>query len=140
MKLPVLLAAAALAVTAAPSAQAAQSTEQVVRAWSAALNANHNEAAARLFAPNAEIVQGTLDARLTTHKAALAFNQSLPCAGRIIALKVAGWQARATFRLGQRPKHRCDGPGQLAATLIVVRAGKIVLWAQIPVPKDMPTA
>ncbi len=140
MKLPVVLAAAALAAIAAPSAQAAPSTEQVVRAWSAALNANRNETAARLFAPNAEIVQGTLDVRLTSHTLAVAFNQSLPCAGRIIALKVAGWSATATFLLGHRPKHRCDGPGAKAAALIVVRAGKIVLWAQVPVPNSKPTA
>ena len=141
--MPVLLAVAVLAITAAPSAQGAPTqTEQVVRAWSAALNANRNETAARLFAPNAEIVQGTLDVRLKTHKLAVAFNQSLPCAGRIVALKIAGWSATATFVLGQRPKHHCTAaPGEKAAALIVVRTGKIVLWAQVPVPKaNKPTA
>jgi limonene-1,2-epoxide hydrolase len=125
---------------AAWTAQRAPSTAQVVRAWSAALNANHNAAAAKLFAPNAEIIQGTLDVRLTSPGLALAFNDSLPCAGRIVALKVTGLSARATFVLGQRPKHRCSGPGEKAAALIVVRAGKIVLWAQIPVPSSKPTA
>ena len=45
----------------------------------------------------------------------------------------------ATFVLGQRPKHRCDAPGQKAAALFVIRNGKIVLWKQVPVPQ-LPTA
>ena len=46
----------------------------------------------------------------------------------------------ATFVLGKRPKHRCDGPGQKAAALFVVRRGKIVLWEQVAVPAEPPTA
>lgn len=137
--------AAALAVIAAGTgagwaAQRTPSTAQVVRAWSAALNANRNAAAAKLFAPNAEVIQGALDIRLTSPELALAFNESLPCAGRIIALKVTRLSAYATFALGQRPKHHCNGSGEKAAAFIVVRAGRIVLWQQIPVPSDKPTA
>jgi limonene-1,2-epoxide hydrolase len=113
---------------------------QVVRAWSRELNANRNEAAARLFAPNARIVQGSLDVRLTTHALAVEFNASLPCAGTIVRIQVHGYRAVATFRLGERPKHTCDGPGQKAAALFVVRNGKIVLWEQVPVPAPGPTA
>jgi len=105
----------------------------VVRAWSAALNRNDNAAAAELFAPRARVIQGTVDVRLT-HPLALAFNESLPCAGRIVRLQVEGSTVVATFVLGQRPKHRCDGPGQKAAALFVVRNGKITLWEQVAVP------
>lgn len=108
----------------------------IVRAWSSALNANHNAAAARLFAPNARIVQGPLDARLTSPQLALAFNASLPCAGRIIRLTVKGNRATATFVLGPRPRHTCTAkPGEKAAAVFVVSAGKIVLWEQVAVPK-----
>jgi limonene-1,2-epoxide hydrolase len=108
----------------------------IVRAWSAALNANHNAAAAKLFAPNARIVQGQLDVRLPTQKLALAFNASLPCAGRIVHITVSGDAAVATFVLGHRPKHTCTAaPGEIAAALFVVRGGKIVLWEQVAVPK-----
>ena len=48
----------------------------VVRAWSKALNANDNKAAAALFAPGAELIQG-VDVLLTP-TLALAWNQSLP--------------------------------------------------------------
>lgn len=109
----------------------------VVRAWSAALNRDDNAAAALLFAPNARIVQGPLDVRLTSPALARAFNASLPCAGRIVRITVKGNAAVATFVLGHRPKHTCNAaPGEKAAAVFVVRDGKIVLWEQVAVPKD----
>ena len=134
-----MLVGAVLAVAAAGPAQAALKPAEVVRAWSRALNSNDNEHAARLFAHNARVVQPGVDVRLNTHALAVAFNAALPCAGRIVEIRVSGNRATATFVLGQRPKHRCDGPGAKAAALFVVRQGKIVLWQQVPVP-EKPTA
>ena len=111
----------------------------IVRAWSAALDRNDNAAAAKLFAPGARIIQGQTDVRLTS-KLAVAFNASLPCAGRIVAIRRKGDTVVATFVLGERPKHRCDGPGQKAAAVFVVRRGKIVLWEQVAVPGTPPRA
>lgn len=111
----------------------------IVRSWSAALNANHNATAGSLFAPNARILQGPLDVRLTTPQLATAFNASLPCAGRIIRITVNGNRATATFVLGHRPRHVCRAqPGEKAAALFVVRDGKIVLWEEVPVPTGLP--
>jgi hypothetical protein len=107
----------------------------IVRLWSAALNANDNAAAAKLFARNALVLQGPLDVRLTTPTLALEFNASLPCAGRIVRITVKGNRAIATFVLGQRPKHTCTAKhGEKAAALFLVRSGKIVLWEQVAVP------
>jgi limonene-1,2-epoxide hydrolase len=128
----VVVVAGSGAATAAPRAA---SPEAVARAWSKALNANHNVAAARLFALNARVVQPGVDAVLTTRALAIAFNASLPCAGRVVAVTVSGSAAVATFVLGERPKHHCDAPGIKAAALFVVRRGKIVLWQQVAVPK-----
>jgi hypothetical protein len=111
----------------------------IVRAWSRALNANDNEAAAALFARGARVVQPGVDVRLTP-KLALAFNASLPCGGRIIRLRQHGERVVATFLLTERPGHRCDGPGQKAAALFVVRRGSIVRWQQVPVPATQPPA
>ena len=129
----------ALAVAAAGSGTARATTDTpspaaVVRAWSNALNANDNEAAGRLFAKNARVIQGPLDARIPTHALAVVFNNTLPCAGRIERMAVKGNQVVATFVLGHRPKHTCDGPGQEAAALFVVQKGKIVLWEQLALP------
>src|SRR3954453_12815881 len=131
----------AVAAAGAGAASGAQKPAAVVRAWSAALNANRNDAAARLFATGAHVVQPGVDARLVSHDLAVIFNDGLPCAGRITRLDVKGDQVVATFVLGGRPKHRCDAPGIKAAALFVVRKGKIVLWQQVPVPPDKrPTA
>jgi limonene-1,2-epoxide hydrolase len=134
------LAVAAAALVAAAPAAAAGKPRDVVRAWSAALNANDNERAARLFAHNARVVQPGIDVPLSSHALAVAFNDSLPCAGKITAITVTGNRATATFVLGERPKHHCDAPGVKAAALFVVRAGKIVRWQQVAVPDGKPTA
>ena len=134
-----IVTAAVLAVAAVSSAQAATSPEAVARAWSRALNANDNERAAWLFAPNARVIQPGVDVRLTTHKLAVAFNNALPCAGRITTITVNGERATATFILGTRPKHLCGGLGQKAAALFFVHNGKIVRWQQVVVPQG-PTA
>jgi hypothetical protein len=124
---PALLASLILATSSASPAA-------VARAWSNDLNANRNTAAARLFAPNARVVQPGVNVVLTSRALAIGFNNALPCAGRIVAIQVHGNRATATFILGQRPKHHCDAPGVKAAALFVVRNGKITLWKQVPVP------
>jgi limonene-1,2-epoxide hydrolase len=130
-----------LALAAARTAQAAVTPAQVVHAWSKALNANRNVAAANLFAHNARVIQPGVDVRLNSHALAVAFNASLPCAGRIVAITVKGDQATATFVLGERPKHRCDAPGAKAASVFTVRNGKIIRWQQVAVPAPSgPTA
>jgi limonene-1,2-epoxide hydrolase len=124
---PALLASLILATSSVSPAA-------VARAWSKDLNANRNVAAARLFAPNARVVQPGVNVVLTSRALAIGFNNALPCAGRIVAIQVHGNRAIATFVLGQRPKHHCDAPGVKAAALFVVRNGKITLWKQVAVP------
>jgi hypothetical protein len=111
----------------------------IVRAWSRALNANDNQAAAALFARGARVVQPGVDVRLTP-RLAVAFNASLPCGGRVTRLQRKSDHVTATFLLTERPGHKCDAPGQKAAALFVVRGGLIVRWQQVPVPTDTPTA
>ena len=125
-----VVAAALLAATPSPA--------QVVRAWSKALNADDNAAAGALFAPNARVVQGPLDVHLRTRALAVRFNAALPCAGKVVELRVSGDRVTATFLLGERPRHHCDAPGTKAAALFEIRNGKIVLWKQIPVPGGVP--
>ena len=137
--LGVALAVAAAGSGAALATTDTPSTATVVRAWSKALNANQNEAAARLFAPNARVIQPGIDVRLTSHAFAVAFNDALPCAGRIVRLTVKGERAIATFVLGKRPKHACKAqPNEKAAAFFVVHNGKITLWQEIAVPPPPP--
>jgi limonene-1,2-epoxide hydrolase len=122
-----------LAVTACGSEKPAAAPE-VVRAWSAALDRNDNEEAARLFADGARIIQNG-EAILATHADAVQWNAALPCGGRISHLEVRSKsQVLAVFELEERPRHHCDANGGQAAALFEVEQGRIVLWHQTPVP------
>ena len=129
----VLLAAAAL--VAGCGGHTTASPESVARAWSTAINTGDNDAAARLFAPGAIVIQNE-QIVLRTHADAVAWNAGLPCAGHIVDLAVDGDRVTVTFVLGRRPGQICGGPGQKAAAVFTVRRGKIVLWHQIPPPGE----
>ena len=125
-----LLFSLALALALAGCGSTPPSPESVVRAWSQELNQGDNQAAAKLFAPGAEVVQAGTTLRLDTHAQAVAWNAGLPCSGRIVSIKANGNTTTATFVLGDRPEHKCDGPGRRATAIFRVRKGKIVLWHQ----------
>ena len=126
------LAAACVLALLAGCGSGGTSAESVVRAWSKALNADDNDAAADLFAPNAQVVQGSVVTTLRTHADAVAWNTDLPCSGKIVSLSAHGPVVRATFVLGDRKSSPCDGPGKRAAAVFRIRGGKIVLWHQVP--------
>ena len=133
-RLAVTLAVAALLAPSpaiAGEASAPRTPAQVVRAWSRALNASDDKHAGALFALGAIVIQGPYVVVLKTTKSAVVWNSGLPCSGVILRIRVKGSVAVATFRLGQRPGHKCDGPGQLAAAKFTVRHGRIVRWEQV---------
>jgi limonene-1,2-epoxide hydrolase len=126
-----------LALTACGGTKTA-SAPDVVRAWSAALDRNDNERAARLFADGARVVQNG-ETILATHADAVQWNAALPCGGRISRLEVESTtQVLAVFELQERPQHRCDGTGSEAAAIFQVEHGRIVLWHQTAVPDVVP--
>lgn len=134
MKAGALVLSALALLAAAGCGGGPPSAESVVRAWNEALNTDDNRAAADLFAPNAEVVQGEQVIRLRTHADAVAWNSALPCSGKIVAIRSKGETATATFLLGDRLHSRCDGPGQRATAIFKVVKGKIVLWHQTGTP------
>jgi len=122
------------------SEAAASELEAVVRAWSAALNAGDNEAAADLFAPGALIVQAGVAVPLPDHATAVQWNASLPCSGTIvdIDIDVARAIVVATFALGDRSTGPCNAaPGTLAAAAFLIENGKIAVWQQVAPPEDV---
>ncbi len=123
-----------LALTACGGHKTASPTE-VVRAWSAALDRNDNEAAGRLFADAAQVIQDGTVLTFATHGDAVRWNSLLPCGGEITSLELRGkQQVMVVFELGERPGHDCDAPGEQAAALFEVQDGKIVVWHQTDVP------
>jgi hypothetical protein len=125
-----VLGAAALALVAGCGG-GPPSPESVVRAWSQSLNTGDNEAAAELFAPAAQVIQGRTFV-LRTKRDAIAFNEALPCSGEIVELETDGDTVRATFLLGDRETSRCDAPGARVRAAFRVHEGKIVVWEQLP--------
>lgn len=112
----------------------AQTPEQVVRAWSAALNRDDNAAAGALFAKDAQVIQGDVTL-LHTKDEATHWNSLLPCGGTIIGITdQAKGELLVVFRLQERKFHVCDGPSDKAAAVFRVEHGKIVLWHQVPPP------
>jgi hypothetical protein len=123
-----------------PSASAAPvdspaAAKRIVRAWSTRLNAYDNVGIARLFARPATFVQGGTALRLETSADIALWHRLLPCAGRIASIAVKGEYATAVFVLANGRNRRCDAPGQKAAAVFRIRNGKIVSWAQVPVPE-----
>jgi ketosteroid isomerase-like protein len=129
-RIPLVTGACALAL-ATGCGGGGRSAEEVVRAWSAALNAGDNEAAAELFAPGAQVVQAGRVVRLATHQDAVAWNASLPCSGRIVELSIRGDTVTATFLLDDRPTSACDAPGARATAAFQIEDERIVLWHQL---------
>ena len=112
----------------------AQTPEQVVRAWSSALNRDDNAAAGALFAKDAQVIQGDVTL-LRTKDEATHWNSLLPCGGSIIGItQQAPDELLVVFRLQEREFHVCDGPSDQAAAVFRVEHGKIVLWHQVPPP------
>lgn len=106
--------------------------EEVVRAWSDAINDGDDRRAADLFADRARVIQGGVSVRLPDAETAYRFNASLPCSGEIVEAKVEGNRVTATFELGRRSGHTCDAPGSLARAVFQVDGGEITLWHQLP--------
>jgi limonene-1,2-epoxide hydrolase len=131
VRVPAALALAAATVLTGCGHHAAPTPRQVVYARSAAINSGNDKAAAALFATDSEVVQGTLALVLHSPADALRFNRALPCAGKIVAVTVDGAEVTATFELGERPGHTCDGPGAQATAIVKVEHGKITLWHQV---------
>jgi hypothetical protein len=112
--------------------------EAVVRAWSAALNAGDNEAAADLFAPGAIIVQAGVAIQFEDRAAAIRWNADLPCSGTIVDLDIRNGVVLAVFELGDRATGPCDAaPGTLAAAAFLIENGKIAVWQQVAPPEDV---
>jgi hypothetical protein len=110
----------------------AKDPEAVVDSWSQAINGGDDEAAAKLFAKDAIVIQDGQRLTLASEAEALAFNASLPCGARVVGKKSDGNDVTTTFTLTRRPGHMCDGTGQAVVAVFTIADGKITLWHQLP--------
>jgi hypothetical protein len=107
--------------------------ERIVRAWSAALGRDDFRAAAALFARGA-LIQQSRTFRLRTRRAALAFNLSLPCRGKVTRVRDEGESAVAAFSLSPRPGVPQEACDDVVRVRFRSRDGKFVEWRQLPQP------
>jgi hypothetical protein len=114
--------------------------EQIVRAWSAALNRGDDRRAASLFADGAKIAQAGVEYTLLNKAGRFEFNSGLPCSGEIVDLHASGGEVTATFELGQRANHRCDAPGVKTTAVFTIRNDRIVAFRQLAAPEEGPAA
>ena len=117
-----------------PTADSPAATKRIVRAWSARLNAYDNVGVAKLFARPAVFVQsGAGSARDGGGHRAVAPPAALRRPDRVDHGEGRARDRRLRPRQRQEPPLR--RPGRQGRSRFRVRNGKIVTWAQIPVPK-----
>ena len=107
---------------------------RIVHEWSRLLNAGENVAIARLFKLPAVFVQGPFTSQFFTRRQIASWHAQLPCSGHIVSITYKWRFATAVFKLGNRARLTCSGPGTLVATRFEFIGGKIASWVQVPVP------
>jgi hypothetical protein len=109
----------------------ARSDRAVIAAWLKALNARDYRRAAGFFARGAIVDQGQA-VRLPDRAAAIEFNRSLPCRGRLTAVKDEGHTSLGTFVLiagSGGPGANCNGSARVRFT---IDRGRFKEWRQLP--------
>lgn len=125
-----------VAVLAVAGCGGSDGPEEVLRAWSRAVNEGDYERAGSLFAEDAEVVQGARVLVFETAEEARRWNAALPCRARIVRAREDGDRVEASFLLRDRADVPCDAPGASARVVARVEDGKIVLWHQIDSPRN----
>ena len=120
-----------------PNANAAD--VEVITAWADALRAGDVAEASSYFAVPS-VAQNGIAFDLDTAEDVEAFNESLPCGGRVINAETEGDFTTATFRLTERPgRGACgDGVGGTAQTSFLIEDGKIAEWRRVGIGGEQP--
>jgi len=127
--------------TEADVAEADADDVEVISGWIEALSEGDTEAAAGYFAIPSTVENVSVLTKLKTTEDAIAFNESLPCGGELVAAKTTGDFTTATFELTDRPGGDCgSGTGGEASTSFVIEDGEITDWRRVANPGDEPAA
>jgi hypothetical protein len=103
-----------------------------IRGWSRQLNEGHFDQAASFFARGAIVQQGEV-IRLRNRRAAVAFNESLPCRATVTDVQRQGRSIVAAFQLrpGRGPRSSCDSSARVRFRFA---RGKFTEWRQLMEP------
>jgi hypothetical protein len=106
------------------------SDRAVIAAWLDALNAHRYAKAASYFAPHAIVDQGR-PVRLPDRAAAIAFNRSLPCRGKLTSVEDEGATSLGTFALvagSGGSGANCEGSARVR---FKIERGRFKRWRQL---------
>jgi hypothetical protein len=106
--------------------------EEVVLGWADATAHDLDADAARYFAPGAQVRYASKLVVLRTRADAEAFNASLPCQGRVVAMSRDGDVVTAVFVLDNRHTFACGGVGTGDTVSFTIVGGKIAVWDLLP--------
>lgn len=112
--------------------RAQRSDRQVVEGWLQALTDGDIVEAAKAFAPDAVVSNGTPRVRLQTFALRKAFNASFPCGAKLGSFAREKGFLLVTYVLIDRQGSQCDSPGGEARGIIRVRRGRISEWYRVP--------
>jgi hypothetical protein len=110
------------------------SAEGVVRAWAESVRLGDAEAAAALFAPGAEIVDGERIRVLETEAEAIRYARREACAGAVVRIDDDGG-ATVEAEFDVRGATRCEGADRELA-LFRVEDGRITFLHRLPQRRD----
>ena len=110
------------------------SAEGVVRAWAESVRLGDAEAAAALFAPGAEIVDGERIRVLETEAEAIRYARREACAGAVLRIDDEGG-ATVEAEFDVRGATRCEGADRELA-LFRVEDGRITFLHRLPQRRD----
>ena len=129
-----VLALALLAAALTGCGGSQPSAEGVVRAWAESIRLGDAEAAAELFAPGAEVVDGERIRVLRTEAEAIRYARREACAGAVVRIDDEGG-ATVEAEFDVRGATRCDGADRELA-LFRVEDGRITFLHRLPQRRD----
>jgi hypothetical protein len=131
-----IVSAAALTGCGGGGSNAPTDPEDVIRAWSVALESGDGVRAASYFTVPAIVQNNTPPIELKTRAEVVFFNLTLPCGGKVVRTSQRGPYTDVIFVLTNRTGGDCGtGTGHEAATAFLVRDGKIAEWRRLPDPQ-----
>ncbi len=120
--------------SAQPSGPVTAAEERVIRGWSDALRNGRVNRAVSFWHVPATAYNGGPPLKLLSRDAIRTWNESLPCGAKLKAVERDSNYVLATFVLTNRKgfPSGCDGLGNEAQTLFLIRDGKILQWLRSP--------
>jgi len=118
---------------------ASRAAVRAINGWADSLRAGHVQQATNWFDLPVLMENASPVMRLTSRRAIVEFNKTLPCGAHVVKVIAGQTYSVATFVLTERPhaSGRCGATGRLAAVAFRLRHGKLDEWRRVLVPPPL---